>query len=1344
MSISDSEQYNQLDQLAEEFAARYGRGERPALKEYTDRYPELAEEIRELFPALIRAEQAEGVPQGKQDEEVTGASPAPNPPPRQIGDYLILREIGRGGMGVVYEAEQISLGRRVALKVLPGQVSSDRLTRERFRREARAAARLHHTNIVPVFDVGQDGEVRYYAMQFIQGQGLDAIITELQRLVDRARSQSKVEVAARDRSLWPHPDRSGQGTLAPTVGEGVEVSAVLQYILTGRFDHGGRSPELVGASPSMLARALAGGMATPTGTRTESQAAGTDRAFAPTEAGTATAGSASGPTLAHPPAPALTPLAPTSSTSAILPGGTQLSSIESRRRGFFRGLAQIGRQVAAGLAYAHARGIVHRDIKPSNLLLDTEGVVWIADFGLAKGEDEGLTQSGDILGTLRYMAPERFRGEGDARADVYALGMTLYELLTLRPGFDSPDRLKLIEHIKTEEPQRPRAIDARIPRDLETIVLKAIEKEPKARYASAEAMGEDLGRFLADEPIRARPVSASERYWRWARRNPLIAALGAVLTAVLVLATVSSLIVAGRLARLAEKARDSAQAERSLREVADRAVEAAGERERAERWERYRSNIAEASAAQQLQNSSTGERPLHAAPEEHCNWEWRHLSSQLDGASLVLSVPQISYFTVRLSPDARQIAVGNGRGEVRLFDAGTGRPGPVLRGHAGAVYSIEYTPDGRRLASGSADGTIVIWDPATGRQQLVLRGGGDLRLLYSPDGQRIVSNEILTGAVKCKYRLWDATTGRQLALLGESRRAAQVAPDLPMAFRPDGKRVVVAAEEFLRVCDAETGRPLSDTGPPGGHVVQVAFGPDGKRFVVSLVGGPTMTSLRDGESGEVITFLSEQKDGAFLVAFSADGSRMATAGVYPDNVVRLWETGSGKLIRAMAGHTNQSADLRFSPDGKRLASGSNDQTGRLWDGQTGQPIAVLRGHTGLVVHVTFSPDGTRLLTASDDHTLRLWDAGSGDLITVLRGHRNRVRSPIYTPDGSRLISASFDDTVRIWDMKLVERNGVLRGHTSFVYDVAFRPDGQEVASAAWDGTVRLWDPDTGRPTGLLRHESEVTTSAAHRFDSDITEAVAYSPDGRRIVTVNRALGVTLWKAATGERERSWPVDGKDVRAAFSPDGTLVAAGSHGGPVRLWDAATGERIAELAGHKGRSGDVAFALDGATLATTGDDGTVRLWDVATKQSVAVLRGHTAVVNRVAYSPDGGLIASGSEDATVRLWDRRTHEARAAMNVGSRVYGVAFSPDGTRLAVGCSDTTIRLIDVAHRHEVAALRGHTDYVHAVAWSPDGTRLVSGSGDFTVRVWDSLSIQDRARASQAKPTRGDDPFRPR
>ena len=258
---------------------------------------------------------------------------------------------------------------------------------------------------------------------------------------------------------------------------------------------------------------------------------------------------------------------PTPLTSAVLPGGAQLSVAEMSHRVFHRSVAHIGRQAAGALVHAHARGVIHRDIKPSNLLLDTDGVVWVTDFGLAKAEDDGLTQTGDVLGTLRYMAPERFLGQADPRSDVYALGLTLYELLVLRPAFDSPNRLALIEQVRTVDPPRPRSIDPRIPLDLETIVLKAIEKDPRTRYASADAMSEDLRRFLADEPIQARQVGPAERYWRWARHHPGIAVLGGVLTAVLVLATVASLLTAGYFNQAARSERAARQEAELLRQA---------------------------------------------------------------------------------------------------------------------------------------------------------------------------------------------------------------------------------------------------------------------------------------------------------------------------------------------------------------------------------------------------------------------------------------------------------------------------------------------------------------------------------------------------------------------------------------------------------------------------------------------------------------------------------------------------------------------------------------------------------------------------------------------------------
>ena len=569
---SGSGDYALFDELAEEFAGRYRRGERPPLQEYIDRCPAMAEEIRELFPALVEVEQAEEVLEPLHGPAASRSVPAL----RQVGDYRVIREVGRGGMGVVYEAEQVSLGRRVALKILPGAVARDGKALERFRREARAAARLHHTNIVPVFEVGQDGDVVFYAMQFIQGQGLEVVIDELSRQRQKSGHASAAPVAAgaREEEVVPpgttRPERTG--ALSKRLGS-----------LPARDRTEALAAALQARQVSRMARSLVTG--TFAAEVVDPDRTGSSDGLAATNASDSQPRAASGLS------------SPAPSTSAVLPGGTQVSAVDSsgKRLPFFRSVAQIGRQAAQGLAYAHARGIIHRDIKPSNLLLDTAGVVWIADFGLAKADDDGLTATGDILGTIRYMAPERFRGEGDLRADVYALGLTLYELLTLRPGFESSDRLQMIERIKTEEPIRPRVVDNRIPRDLETIVLKAIDKDPDRRYPTADAMAEDLRRYLDDEPVLARRTTALERYARWARHNPGVAVLGGVLTAVLLLVTAGSLIVAGSMRRLAgDQTKAARGAELARRQEAD-------QRDRAETTQRQAEFSAKEADAQRRQ-----------------------------------------------------------------------------------------------------------------------------------------------------------------------------------------------------------------------------------------------------------------------------------------------------------------------------------------------------------------------------------------------------------------------------------------------------------------------------------------------------------------------------------------------------------------------------------------------------------------------------------------------------------------------------------------------------------------------------------------------------------------------
>jgi WD40 repeat protein/serine/threonine protein kinase len=1262
-------------ELAEEFLDRYRKGDHPPLREYIDRHPDLAAEIKEVFPAMAMMEKIAVVDESHEERgQGTGVRGQKRHALQQLGDYRIIREVGRGGMGIVYEAEQVSLSRHVALKVLPHKALADQKTKKRFEREARAAAKLHHTNIVPVFGTGEHEDTPYYVMQFIQGTGLDIVIKELARMRPTSGRDCGAQSAAD----------------APPSSQLRDASAIAQSLVTGGYHPTDRM------DPALTCVAA--------------EAPGVERGALSAD-----------PSMLH--------TSDRSSVSSLsLPGQNDSSSgSKLRKLTYWQSVARVGVQVADALEYAHKQGILHRDIKPSNLLLDLAGTIWVTDFGLAKADDhENLTHTGDLLGTFRYMPPEAFEGKSDVRGDVYSLGLTLYELVALRPAFDERDRNKLVKQVTTTEPQPVGQVRTGVPRDLETIIHKAIEREPARRYQKAEELAEDLRRFLEDRPVRARRASNLERMALWARRNPAVAGLLSVVALLLVGVTIASTVVALQMTQLATS-------EESARLAADEDRQKAIETGDRERWERYRSNIAAAAAALQLQNSSTAARALEAAPEQHRNWEWRHFHNQLVGADHVLSVSGERLDKLTVSPAGRQVATASSKSNtVYLWDltaamghATMGQPVRVLRGHSRGISDLAFSPDGQQLASGSAD-SIRLWDPATGRQLFVLGVEENPLLQYSADSKRLISTE--TGG---KNRLWDATSGKLIDVLGPSWWRGRA-----VHFSRDGKRIAAVYDRFVWLFDGATGKKLADLGPHEWPVDAASFSPDGKRIIAlrkergPKLSAPSAISLWDAEAGKQVAVLSEHKGEAAYV-FNAAGSRLATASFYPENLVRLWEAARGKLIRTMTGHTNSIVDQSFSADGTKLVSASWDQTARLWDGNTGSEIAVLRGHTGQLRGATFSPDGRRVMTASKDRTMRLWDATNGDLIAVLHGHGDEVLTATYSPDGARLISSSKDGTVRIWDMALAERNGILRGHTGFVYDVAFSPDGAQVASAAWDGTVRLWEPATGRQTGLLKHQGPYVTS------------LAYSRDGRTLATANTDGNCTLWDLAAGKlREIPSLRSHWHARVALSPDGRILSFAR--GKVWLYDTTMRRQLAELTAQDTGvadtplfSPDVAFSPDGATFVTAGsEDGTVRLWDTVTWKSVAVLRGHSTEVYRVAYSADGKLLASGSTDKTVRLWDALKHETLGKVDVGSVVHGVAFSPDGTRLAIGCADNTIRLIDVASRQEVAELRGHTDYVHAVAWSPDGTRLVSGSGDKTVRIWDSLSVLERAKG-------GTDPQRP-
>ncbi|MBI4600497.1 MAG: serine/threonine protein kinase [Planctomycetes bacterium] len=422
---------DEVERLAQEFTERRRRGEQPTIEEYAAAHPALAVDIRELFTTLLFVEDLGADFTGAASTTPAAAEPRPAAGLQQVGEYTILREIGRGGMGVVYEAEQASLGRRVALKVLPFHSLLDSKRLERFQQEARAAARLSHPNIVPVYGVGEHLGMHFCVMQYIPGQGLNRVIEEVRRL--REGSDTDPDGGAADASSSP-------------------------------------------------------------------------------------------------------------SSSSSLAAGLETGGARGGRERYFRNVARLARDVALALEYAHGEGILHRDVKPSNLLLDPGGRVWLTDFGLAKAEGgDEITKSGDFVGTVLYMAPERFKGWSDPRSDVYGLGITLHELLTLKPAFSERDRAQLLRKVAAEEPPAPRRLDRTIPRDLETVVLKAIAKEPAQRYGSARAMAEDLNRFLEGRPVEARRSHVLARLARWCARNSLAAALtAAVLSLLVVVAIVSS------------------------------------------------------------------------------------------------------------------------------------------------------------------------------------------------------------------------------------------------------------------------------------------------------------------------------------------------------------------------------------------------------------------------------------------------------------------------------------------------------------------------------------------------------------------------------------------------------------------------------------------------------------------------------------------------------------------------------------------------------------------------------------------------------------------------------------
>lgn len=544
---------NPIEELAEDFIRRRRSGEAVSIEEYAQEYPELESQIRHLFPTLELIENVRHSG-NKAEADLENQTHIG----QRLGDFQLLREIGRGGMGVVYEAIQLSLGRLVALKVLCPSLQKNKKYLERFQREARAAANLHHANIVPVYGAASESGYHFYVMQFVYGRGLDEVFDALCRRSTKNGDKAETSLPADSlaNALATGEFRCEDLRIENSMIQGFEESG--NDDTTPRFE--GNEQKVVTSSKSQVQ--------TETGTHNHST--------------------------------------------------------------YYRRIADLGKHAADAIAYAHRNGVLHRDIKPANLVLDVYGNIWITDFGLAKlSGEEGLTESGDIIGTLRYIAPECLKGKYDSRSDIYSLGLTLYEMLSLEKAFSAVSRGELTRQILERGP----APLKKLPRDLKTIIHKATALDPSHRYETATGLAEDLDRFLTNQPIKARHVSPIERAWRWARRNRAMAAVGSISLLILIAALVGSLLFSWKMQRLAKDKQQSLVVATKAQLKAIEAKEiATSEAEEAVRQMNYAKAIADFLKNDVLKLATISGRYFSGFDDDVAESELRTLRTLLDRA----------------------------------------------------------------------------------------------------------------------------------------------------------------------------------------------------------------------------------------------------------------------------------------------------------------------------------------------------------------------------------------------------------------------------------------------------------------------------------------------------------------------------------------------------------------------------------------------------------------------------------------------------------------------------------------------------------------------------------------
>jgi WD40 repeat protein/predicted Ser/Thr protein kinase len=928
--------------------------------------------------------------------------------------------------------------------------------------------------------------------------------------------------------------------------------------------------------------------------------------------------------------------------------------------------ATYAKTIASAVHYAHQHGIIHRDLKPANIILDEHDQPHITDFGLAKRLSDSqlstlnpqLTLSGQVLGSPNYLPPEQAepkRGPAGPASDVYALGAILYHLVTGRPPFQAESLTTLLRQVIESDPVVPRSLNPGIPRDLETICLKCLEKEPHRRYASAQALADDLDRFLNHQPVLARPINPTGRVWRWCRRQPVRAGLIAALVLVFVAGT-AAVLWQWRQAATQRRAAVAAGAEAQIGE--------------------YAASIATAqSMIQARQFPQARDTLLARTRQSYRGWEWGWLLRSCNQDLMTLSENQSLGVEAVFSPDSRLLVTSGFDPVLQVWDLATGEAIRRLPGHTGVANMTSFSPDGRRLCTFSwapGDRTVRFWDMATDQ---VLFGPikAPSAINYgalSRDGRRLA-----TAGADGKVRVYDAATGADTGLVNDYGDAVNA-----VAFSPDGRRIAYAGGDWywtrsqdtsIRIWDLVSG----DTKRLVGHkqaVYGLAWSPDGALLV--SCGFDWKIKAWDPDSGtELPPFEASPKQRAMLRAdFSPDSRLLGVVGTddpHPTAFATLFDVRTRRVFRELPGHSAEVQGIRFSPDGQYVATSSTEGIVKIWPVSPLPDFLSLEGHSQTVWTAAFSPDGSRVATGSLDQTARIWDATNGALLRTFV-----VRFPVvslaFSHDGQRLVTVGPDNAACIWDLQNSDATSenppgfgvrqssaalgagpnseqetaekepgdwrsprLLSGHTRAVMAVAWSPDDRWIATGGKDRTAKIADANTGAAR---------LTLVGH---SDSVSAVAFTPDGKVLATGSADGTARLWSTSSAQCLHVLTNhSGAVLSLAFSPDGHLLATGSADGSARLWETSTGRQLHLLSGHLNVS-SVGFSPDGQRLVTTsgvtnlhssgGRVFKVFLWDVASGRQFLTLHAHDNVVYGAAFSPDGHRLVTASADNTARIW-------------------------------------------------------------------------------------------------------------